>query len=62
MTYQKMYINRHENRIISISDQIALKILDLFEEKEGFNHWWHDIEKEDRNDIYQELKEIISGS
>lgn len=38
----------------------ATVIIDMLLDRGGFGDWWHDIERETKNDILEEIAKVIN--
>lgn len=64
MTYTQIRELQYENPTNFLfdhhSEKKAWSVLVVLADRKGFNHWWHDIEDEDQDEIFDELKKALT--
>ncbi|MEK6882383.1 MAG: hypothetical protein AABY22_22375 [Nanoarchaeota archaeon] len=51
--------NSEFKKITSVLEKQTFAVLDVLYGRSGFDHWWEDIDEEDQDDIFEEIKEAV---
>lgn len=41
-------------------DKLPMKVVQFFNSRGGFDHWWDDIDRETRDEIFDELRALLA--
>ncbi len=59
---RKIKLVRHgskELKPLSDKSEKALKIIEILNDRGGFDHWWSDVETDDQNEILEEIAKVL---
>jgi hypothetical protein len=61
MTYTEIEESNIAPNALPISERIVFKIIQELYGRAAFDHWWDNIEDEDRDELFDTLKEITGN-
>lgn len=59
MTFSEIVLYSPRTDALLPSEQIALSALKVLSDRKEFDYWWHQIQSEDKDEIFEAMAEAV---